>query len=85
MSENRENEARSWDDAEADADRAVTEMKQSLDRLRGQVGEYRTRVGDNDNTGDSADLRRYGRPPHAAGCAAFLPPASGQSGFRRQL
>lgn len=54
MSENRENEARSWDDAEADADRAVTEMKESLDRLRGQVGAYRQRVGDNDN-GEEAE------------------------------
>jgi len=49
MTDSRENEARSWDDAEADADRAVAEMKQSLDRLRDQVGVYREQVGDNDN------------------------------------
>jgi hypothetical protein len=54
MSENRENEARSWDGEEAEGDRAVTEMKESLDRLRGQVGEYRTKVGDNDNADDQS-------------------------------
>jgi hypothetical protein len=49
MSENRDQEARSWDDAEADGDRAVAEMRQALDRLRGQVGEFRERVSDNEN------------------------------------
>lgn len=54
MSDNRDNEARSWDGDEAEADRAVAELKQSLNRLRGQVVEFRGRVGDNDNnnTGD---------------------------------
>ena len=51
MSDNRDQEARSWDDEEADGDRAIADMKQSLDRLRGQVGAYRDRVGDNDNSG----------------------------------
>ena len=52
MSENRDQEARSFDDAEADGDRAVAELRESLDRLRGQVGWYRERFGDNDNTDD---------------------------------
>lgn len=48
MSENRDQEVRSWGDEEADGDRAVADMKQSLKRLRGQVGAYRDRVGDTD-------------------------------------
>ena len=51
MSDSRDQEARSWDDEEADGDRAIADMKQSLDRLRGQVGAYRDHVGDNDNSG----------------------------------
>jgi len=52
MADHRDNEARSWDNEEADADRAVEEMKRSLDRLRGQVGVYRQQVADNDDAGD---------------------------------
>lgn len=54
MSENRDWEARSWDDEEADGERAIAEMRESIDRLRGQVGTYRQRVGDNDN-GESSE------------------------------
>ena len=54
MSDNRDNEARSWTDEEADADRAVEDMRRALDRLRGQVGAYRDQVGDNDNSGDGS-------------------------------
>jgi hypothetical protein len=52
MADNRDNEARSWNDAEADGDRAVEEMRRSLDRLRGQVGAYRSQVADNDDSGN---------------------------------
>ncbi|MGE5567288.1 MAG: hypothetical protein ACM3YN_14180 [Parcubacteria group bacterium] len=56
MSENREDEARAWAVQEADADRAVAEMKRSLDRLRGQVGAYREQVVETDETtGDGAE------------------------------
>lgn len=50
MSENRDQEARSWDYEEADGERAIADMKESIHRLRGQVGSYRQRVGDNDNS-----------------------------------
>lgn len=49
MSENRDQEPRSWNDVEAEGDRAVADMKQSLHRLRGQVGAFRDRVSDNEN------------------------------------
>jgi len=56
MSENPEDERRSWADQEADADRAIAEMKRSLDRLRGQVGAYREQVVEPDETtGDSSE------------------------------
>lgn len=56
MTENRENETRSWADSEAVGDRAVAEMKRSLDRLRGQVGAYREQVVELDETtGDGAE------------------------------
>jgi len=56
MSESRKNEARTWADQEAVADRAVAEMKLSLDRLRGQVGAYRDQVEEIDETtGDGAE------------------------------
>ena len=56
MTENRENEVRSWADKEADGDRAVAEMRRSLDRLRGQVGAYREQVIELDETtGDGAE------------------------------
>ncbi len=58
MFKKRENEARSWEVAEADGDRAVAELKESLDRLRGQVGAFRDKVGDNDNTGEAPGERR---------------------------
>lgn len=54
MSEKRDQEARSWDSEEADGDRAVADLKESLNRLRGQVGAYRDRVGD-DNSGREKD------------------------------
>ena len=50
MSENRDQEARSWNDEEADGERAIADMRESIDRLRGQVGSYRRRVADNDNS-----------------------------------
>jgi hypothetical protein len=52
MSETRDQEARSWDEEEADGDRAIADMRQSLDRLRGQVGAYREQVGENDVADD---------------------------------
>jgi hypothetical protein len=56
MTENREKETRSWADNEAIGDRAVAEMKRSLDRLRGQVGAYREQVVELDETtGDGAE------------------------------
>ena len=56
MSENRDQEARSWDEEEA-GDQAIADMRQSLDRLRGQVGAFRERVSDNDNseTGEGSE------------------------------
>lgn len=50
MSENRDNEARSFEDENADGDKAVAELKQSMDRLRGHVGTYRGQMNDNDNS-----------------------------------
>lgn len=50
MSENRDQEPRSWNEEEAEGDKAVADLKQSLSRLRGQVGAYRERVGDNENS-----------------------------------
>jgi hypothetical protein len=56
MSENPENEDRTWADQEADADRAIAEMKRSLNRLRGQVGAYREQVAEADETtGEGSD------------------------------
>ena len=46
MSETREQKVRSWTQEEAEGDRAIADLKQSLDRLRGQVGVYRERVGE---------------------------------------
>ena len=46
MSEPRDHEARSWTQEESDGDRAIAELRKSLDRLRGQVGVYRERVGE---------------------------------------
>lgn len=53
MSEHRDDEARSWDQESADGDRAVEEIKKSMDRLRGHVGAYRGRMSDSDN--DNSD------------------------------
>lgn len=55
MSETRDQEPRSWNDEEAEGDKAVADMKQSLTRLRGQVGEYRDRVSDNENSDDEGE------------------------------
>jgi hypothetical protein len=55
MSDHRDNEARSWDSVEADANRAVEAMKRSIDRLRGQVGAYRQQVADNDDAGEGSE------------------------------
>jgi hypothetical protein len=52
MSKNRQSEARTWDDAEADGDRAIAELRESLARLRGEVRAYREQVGDNDDAGE---------------------------------
>ena len=54
MSKSRDREARSWDDEEADGERAIADMRESIDRLRGQVGAFREHVGDNDNS-DTAE------------------------------
>ena len=55
MSKTRDQEARSWDEKEADGDRAIADMKQSLDRLRGQVGAYRERVVEKDAPEDQPE------------------------------
>lgn len=57
MSENRDEEARSWGQENADGDQAVADLKQSLDRLRGHVGAYRDQVmdSDNDNSGNQGE------------------------------
>jgi hypothetical protein len=48
MSENRDTEGCPWDDDEANADKAMADLKRSMDRLRGHVGNFRSRIGDND-------------------------------------
>ena len=61
MSEHPENEDRTWADQEADADRAIAEMKRSLNRLRGQVGAYREQVVEGDETsGDGSEPKPAG-------------------------
>lgn len=52
MSERSEPESPSRAREEADGDQAVADLKRSLERLRGQVGAYRERVGEGDD-GDS--------------------------------
>lgn len=55
MSDHREQEPRSWDDQEAAGDRAVADMKQSLSRLKGQVGAYRDHVSDNESPEEGSE------------------------------
>ncbi|HEX6859139.1 MAG TPA: hypothetical protein VF138_02920 [Caulobacteraceae bacterium] len=49
MSEHRKDEAPSHERESAEAEQAVADMKESIDRLRGHLGVYRDQVMDNDN------------------------------------
>ena len=55
MSENRDNEGRVWDEDEAYADKAVADLKRSMDRLRGHAGSYREKIGDAAAEPDTAE------------------------------
>jgi hypothetical protein len=55
MSENRDNEGPVWNEDEAYADKAVADLKRSMDRLRGHVGSYRKKIGDSAAEADAAE------------------------------
>ena len=59
MSENRDNEGRVWNEDEADADKAVADLKRSMDRLRGHVGSYREKIGDGAAESDAEDAAKH--------------------------
>lgn len=52
MSENRDNEARCWNEDEAHAEKAVADLRRSMDRLRSHLGAYRDQISDDDNAGE---------------------------------